>query len=113
MSTENKKGKEKLTAKKKAFPSETKILLSWDLDNPDFQLQYSSLLLVIFVVETSMLVCGYLYREDLTKSFHAGLGNGLQLYGKDSAQTAAVDDIQSTVSFQATPLLLLLCLLYL
>ena len=45
-----------------------------------------------------MLICGYLYRDDLTASFHAGLGNGLHMYGKDSAQTAAVDDIQSTVS---------------
>ena len=67
-----------------------------------FWFQYSSLLLVIFVVETSMLICGYLYRDDLTASFHAGLGNGLQMYGKDSAQTAAVDDIQSTVRHSST-----------
>jgi hypothetical protein len=58
---------------------------------------YSSILLIIFVVEISMLSCGYIFREELTSSFHTGLGNGLQEYGKNSAQTAAIDDIQSTL----------------
>ena len=61
-------------------------------------LQYSSILLVIFMAEISLLSCGYIFREELTSSFHAGLGKGLQEYGKNSAQTAAIDDIQSTVS---------------
>lgn len=73
---------------------------------------YSSILLVIFMVETSLLSCGYIFREELTSSFHTGLGKGLQEYGKNSAQTAAIDDIQSTLQccgltnytdWQATP----------
>jgi len=58
---------------------------------------YSSILLVIFMAEISLLSCGYIFREELTSSFHAGLGKGLQEYGKNSAQTAAIDDIQSTL----------------
>ena len=50
------------------------------------------------MVETSLLSCGYIFREELTSSFHGGLGKGLQEYGKNSAQTAAIDDIQTTVS---------------
>ena len=61
--------------------------------------QYSSLLLVIFVVETSMLICGYLYRNDLTASFHAGLGKARRV----NFEFGGLWELVSSVSCCFTP----------
>ncbi|TRY64315.1 hypothetical protein TCAL_04622 [Tigriopus californicus] len=59
---------------------------------------YSTLLFVIFLTELCLLLFGYYFRYNVDSAFHEGLATGLELYGKDGERTAAMDDIQSTVS---------------
>ena len=56
---------------------------------------------MIFLTESSLLLFGYHFRSTVDTDFHPGLSRGLQLYGKDATRTAAIDDIQATVSLNA------------
>ena len=62
-----------------------------------FLLQYSFLLITILLVESTILFCGYWFRNKIEKGFHAAMSNGLQYYGKEPSLSSVVDDIQSTV----------------
>ena len=64
-----------------------------------FLLQYSFLLITILLVESTILFCGYWFRNKIEKGFHAAMSNGLQYYGKEPSLSSVVDDIQSTVRY--------------
>ena len=63
-----------------------------------FFFQYTFLLTMILMVESTILFCGYWFSDNITKGFHAAMANGLQYYGKEPSISSVVDDIQSTVS---------------
>jgi len=56
---------------------------------------YAFFLTTILLVESTILLCGYWLREDISTGFHAAMSNGLQWYGKEPSLSSVVDDIQS------------------
>ncbi len=52
----------------------------------------------MFLFELFLLVCAYRSGETMDAAFHAGLGRGLEEYGRDPEATEAIDDIQTTVN---------------
>ncbi len=57
---------------------------------------------MILLGEVFLLFFGYYSRSSVDLALHDGLSRGLAEYGKDYERTAAIDDIQATVSQSVT-----------
>ena len=63
-----------------------------------YSFQYSTLVFLLLCFEVSLSAYGYHVHRAVDVAFHDGLATGLREYGKEPGRTAAIDDIQTTVT---------------